>query len=182
MNIFVGTLYSGENEYDECLNSIQNQTYQSFTHFIFKNLPNKEAHYSLFNAFKEKADDFDILIKVDADMVLCSNDLFTNIVLKLTKNPNIGVLSIAVNDFFTGRLINGLNTYRNSVHWNFEKKTMFVDIPEVDSSKYYYDLNELAPAAIHCKNPSSYQSFHYGIHRGLKSLQKIHGTTHWKLL
>ena len=180
--IFVGTLYSGENEFEECLASIQNQTYQNFKHFIYKNLPNVEAHHTLFSDFKSKADQFDFLVKVDADMVICSDQLFANIVRKMTDDPEIDVFSIAVRDFFSGELINGLNTYRNSANWDFTKDTMFVDIPEVSRERTFFDQTDLAPAAIHCKNPSNLQAFHYGVHRGLKSIQKIHSTTHWAFL
>lgn len=182
MKIFVGTLYSGENEFEECVTSIQNQSYRNFEHFLFKNLPNKEAHHTLFKSFKENADKYDLLVKVDADMVICSNDLFAQIVIKMTNHPDIDVFSIAVADFFTGDLINGLNCYRNTVIWDFSKQTMFVDIPEVSREKTCYDQTDLAPAAIHCKNPSKFQAFHYGVHRGLKSIQKIHSTTHWEML
>ena len=180
--ILVGTLYSGENEFEECLTSIRNQTHQDFEHFIYKNLPNVEAHHTLFSEFTSRADKFDFLVKVDADMVLCSDQLFANIVNKMSRNPDIDVLSIAVRDFFTCELINGLNTYRNSVKWDFSKDTMFVDIPEVSRERTFYDQTELAPAAMHCKNPSKLQSFHYGVHRGLKSIQKIHSTSHWAFI
>ena len=182
MKIYVGTLYSGENEYEECLASIQSQTYRDFEHFVFKNLPKREAHRALFSSFLGRADVYDVLIKVDADMVLCSDTLFQRIVQKLSHSTNLDVLSVGVHDFFTGQLINGLNAYRNTVRWDFDKETLFTDIPEVARDKYLYDDKELAPAAIHCKNPSPLQAFHYGVHRGLKSIAKIHSTTHWAFL
>lgn len=182
MKIYVGTLYSGEYEFDECVASIQSQTYKNFDHFIFRDLPNKEAHVTLYKSFLEKAREYDILIKVDADMVLSSTALFENIVQKIHQNDWLDVLAIAVYDFFSGQLINGLNTYRNTVRWNFIEETMFVDIPEVAPDRYLYLDKELAPAAVHCKNPSTYQAFHYGVHRGLKSIQQTHSTTHWALL
>jgi hypothetical protein len=183
MKIYVGTLYSGENEFEECVASIQSQSYKNFDHFVFKNLPNKEAHVTLFKSFLERASEYDLLIKVDADTVLSYNTLFEKIVHKLQFNSWLDVLSIAVYDFISGQLIDaGMAVYRNTVRWNFEKETMFVDIPEVDRNRYLYDDSELAPAAIHCKNPLPYHAFHYGVHRGLKSIQRIHSTTHWAFL
>jgi hypothetical protein len=182
MKIFVGTLYSGENEFEECLASIRMQSYKHFQHFIFKDLPNKEAHVTLFKVFLENASEYDVLVKVDADIVLTNDALFEKIVQKLKANDWMDLFSIAVYDFFSDQLIWGLNSYRNSVRWDFEKETIFVDIPEITPNKYFFDNKDLAPAAIHCKNPSPYQAFHYGVHRGLKSLQPIHGTTHWSLL
>lgn len=180
--VLVGTLYSGENEYEECLAAIRSQSFQNFDHLVIKDLPELEAHNKLYKTFIDQADKYDLLIKVDADMVLCSPNLFENIVKKMMECPKIDVFSIAVQDFFSGELINGLNTYRNIVRWDFQRNTVFVDIPEVPNEKTLFDQRVLAPAAIHCKNPSKIQAFRYGLHRGLKSIQKIHSTTHWAFL
>lgn len=51
MRLFVGTLYTIENEFDECVASIALQSYRNFQHFVFRNLPNKEAHDALYSAF-----------------------------------------------------------------------------------------------------------------------------------
>jgi glycosyltransferase involved in cell wall biosynthesis len=169
--LFIGTLYSQENEYAACVRSIQSQTYQNFDHFVFTDLPNKEAHVALFSAFLEKKDQYDLLIKVDADMVISNPDLFEMIVKKMVESPSIQILSIAVHDFFSDQLIFGLNTYRNTVHWDFKKEKLFVDIPEVPREGYLFDETELAPAAVHCADPTPYQAFHYGVHHGLKMVQ-----------
>ena len=182
MKILVGTLYCGENEYDSSLASVKSQTYTNYDHIILKDLPNKGAHHTLFRSFLQTSEKYDLHIKVDADMVICSDTLFEKIVKRMTHDPNLDVFSIAVLDFFSGTLINGLNTYRNNVFWDYDKNTMFVDIPEVPPDKCYFDSVELAPAAIHCKNPSRYQAFHYGVHRGFKSIARQHSTTHWALL
>jgi len=183
MKVFVGTLYSGENEYEECLASIQRQTLRDFDHFVFRNMPNKEAHHALFRSFLERAGEYDLLIKIDADVVLASDTILENIVRKMRKDDGIDILAVAVQDFFTDELINaGMATYRNTVRWDYGKETMFVDIAEVRQGREIYDDKELAPAGIHCKNPAPWQAFHYGLHRGLKSIQRIHSTGHWAYL
>ncbi len=169
--LFIGTLYSKENEYEACVHSIQSQSYQNFDHFVFADLPNKEAHVALFSAFLSKRDQYDLLIKVDADMVISDSQLFAKIVTKMAELPEIQILSVAVHDFFSDQLIYGLNTYRNTVRWDFDKENLFVDIPEVGLDGYLFDDKELAPAAVHCADPSPYQAFHYGVHRGLKMIQ-----------
>ena len=180
--ILIGTLYSGENEYEECLESIRSQTFQGFDHLIIENLPEREAHNKLYQSFLEQADTYQLLIKVDADMVLCSPDFFEEVLKRMEANPGIDVYTVAVYDYISGQLINGLNTYRNSVRWDFEKNTIFVDISETSEENSYFDQTELAPAAIHCKNPSNLQAFRYGVHRGLKSIQQTHSTTHWAFI
>jgi len=182
MKILVGTLYSGENEFEECVASIQKQSIKGFEHLVVQDKPNREAHRLLFQTFMTRKDEFDALIKVDADMVLCHENLFEQIDQWLARETDLEILTIAVLDFFSGQLINGLNTYRNTVTWNLTKETLFVDIAEVDLKRTHFDTTYLAPAAIHCKNPSSYQAFHYGVHRGFKSIARQHSTTHWALL
>jgi len=189
MRIYVGTLYTIENEFDECVQSINAQTYKDFDQFVFKNLPNKEAHMTLFQSFLDRKSEYDVLIKIDADMVLTSDTLFQNIVGKLLKNKWLDLLSIAVHDFFSNHMIWGLNAFRNSVCWNLKDENLFVDIPDVPQEKYLMDNKDLAPAAIHCKNPSPYQAFHYGVHRGLKVIQpgrrekqKTSSYYHWYIL
>jgi len=179
MRVLVGTLYSGENEFDECVAAIKGQTFTDFDHLVIRNLPKREAHRVLFTSFVENASEYSLLIKVDADMVPYSDAIFERIVEKMTQSPDLDVLGVGVQDFFTGRLINGLNTFRNTVRWDFDKVTLFTDTPELDPDRYCYDGSELAPAAIHCKNPSPLQAFHYGVHRGLKSIARIHSSSHW---
>lgn len=175
----IGTLCSGENEYEDCLKSIQKQTFQSFDHLIIRDLPELEAHRRLFSTFMRGASQYDLLIKVDADMVLISETLFADIARRFVDQPDLKVLSIRVQDFFTDSLINGLQAFRNNVTWNLERDTVFPDIPDLLPSQMQMDNTGLEPAAWHCPNPSELQAFHYGVHRGLKSIQKIHSTTHW---
>lgn len=171
MNLFVGTLYTIENEVRDCLESIENQTYRKFKLFIFENLPKKAAHQTLYQSFMDKADQFDLLVKIDADMVLVRNDLFEKIVEKFQTNPGIKELEIAVHDFFSDQLLWGLHAYRNNVRWERGEEDLFTDKSPVHPDDRQYDDHELAPAAYHCPNPSPFQAFHYGVHKALKTIQ-----------
>lgn len=183
MKLLVGTLYCGENEYEECVAAIQSQSYTNFDHMTIANLPELEAHYKLYKNFIDNAEQYQLLIKIDADTVINSDLLFEKIVKKFSENAWLEVMNIGVLDFFTEEIIPaGIQIYRNTVRWDFNKDTVFPDIPIMDKNRYQYDKTELAPAATHCKNPSIPQAFHYGVHRGIKSIQKIHSTSHWAML
>jgi len=151
--------------------SINNQSYKNFEHIVISDLEDKEAHNALFRTFMERSEEFDLLIKIDADMVLCSDDLFAEIVKRFQLNTWMEVLIIAVDDFFSNTLITGMASYRNTLRWNTTNDRLFTEIPPVAKEKIVIDKDDLAPAAIHCKNPSFLQAFHYGIHRGLKVIQ-----------
>ena len=131
---------------------------------------NKEAHEALYRTFMERSHEFDLMIKVDADMVIENRDLFAGIVAKFAQTHGLELLTIAVYDFFSDRQIDGMNAFRNTVRWPKNDEMVFVDRHSVPREHALYDDHELAPAAIHCKNPSPFQAFHFGIHKGVKLL------------
>jgi len=175
MRIFVGTRYAGENEFEECVDSINRQKDVIFEHVIIKNLGNKEATDTLYKTFMERSNEFDLLIKVDADMVLVDDHLFSNIEQKFRENDWLDLLEIRVHDFYSDQLIWGLSSFRSSLKWKPVQENLFVvhieDVPPVPENRRIRDCKELAPAALHCKNPSPLQAFHYGVHKGLKVIQ-----------
>lgn len=181
-HILVGVLFSGENEYEECLSSIEIQTYADFDLMCIENMPKFQAHSRLYQSFLHKKNQYDLLIKIDADMVITRPELFQQIVEKFEQNPGMDVLGIAIWDFFSAGYINGLNSYRNTVTWELDPSNVNADVVVVDEDKYTFDQSELAPAAIHCKNPSKLQAFHFGVHRGIKIFAPRHSTSHWQLL
>lgn len=187
MRLFIGTLYTVENEFEECVASIKKQTHQNYEHFVFKKLPNKEAHDTLYRTFMDRSDEFDLMIKVDADMVIEDEKLFAKIVKKFQANKKLKDLEIAVFDFFSNQLIRGMHAYRNTVKWQQNEEDLFVDSCPVGPGELIQDDTELAPAALHCKNPSPFQAFHYGVQKALKIVQPgrkrvnhIYTRYHWK--
>jgi hypothetical protein len=123
-----------------------------------------------------RAAEFDLFVKVDADMVLLSDTLFRRMYERMVAAPHVLDLCIAVSDFFSRRLILGLHGYRSSVTWPpaddgaTPDARLFTDQRPVPRSARLNDYRELAPAALHCPDPSPFQSFHYGLHRGAKLL------------
>ena len=98
-------------------------------------------------------------------------------------------MCIKVHDFYCNRMIWGMNAYRNTVRWKYGDEHLFVDlILDYDRVRNRIrDEQELAPAASHCNNPSPFQAFHFGVHRGLKCaqpgrLRADRQMLHWKIL
>ena len=171
MKILVGILHTIENEFEECLSSLNQQTYQNYEYFVLHNLPDRQAHDELYLMFMDNNDRFDLFIKLDADMVIIKKDLFKNIVEVFKENPDIDLFTIYVHDFYTDRIISGLHTFRHTVRWEIRQNNVFTDDHLIPSWKTLQDKNKLAPAAYQCKNPSPYQAFHTGMHRGIKIRQ-----------
>jgi hypothetical protein len=173
MRILVGTLYTIENEFEECCASLKAQTFQNFEQLVIQGLPNKEAHDTLYRTFEQRAAEFDLMIKVDADMVIEDRFLFEKIVSRFTADPLLNWLCLQVHDFYCNRLIWGLNIFRNTIRWLYCTEALFVDHNVDPASVTRRQLNdpELTPAALHCKNPGPFQAFHFGFHRGQKCAQ-----------
>ena len=171
MNILVGTLYCGENEYSECVGSLQKQTHKSWEHFVIQDLPNKVAHDTLYKSFMQRASEFDLFIKLDADMVLEDDTKLEQICRYFEDHQQLEGISICVHDFFTDELLHGLHAYRSSVKWSLDNEKLFVDDFPVSGDQLRIGVRELAPAASHCKNPTDFFAFHFGMHRGLKVVQ-----------
>jgi len=181
MKLLVGTLYTIENEFEDCCASIRNQSYRDFDHIILKDLSKKEAHEALYGLFMEKSGEYDLLVKVDADMVIEDRDLFLKIVKRFESDPRLDLLLIAVHDFLADGLLIGLNVFRNTVRWELGEEALFTDMTHAASTirKTVKDYTDLAPAAVHCGDPSPFQAYHYGFHRGMKA---VIGGKRWGLI
>ena len=172
MKLLIGIMYSIENEFPQCIESIRNQTFTGYDYFVIEKLHNIEAHHKLYKTFMDNHDKYDFFIKLDADMVLARNTFFEEIIRYFSNLPNTDDLQIAVHDYFTNRLIYGLHVYSNRVNWKLDDERIFVDWPEKQNE--YIQVNDkkcLAPAAFHCPNPSNYQAFHFGLHKTIKVTQ-----------
>ncbi len=176
--IFVGTLYSGENELDECCERINRQTYRNFEHFIYRDLSNKEAHDTLYSDFLGN-NDFDILVKIDADTVLREDSFFEKVVNIFEENPNIDLIEFVVYDFFEQVINLGLNCYRQGFSI-IDKGGLFTDrITDIPKERR---MISNYVSSTHCPNPSDYQAFHFGCHAQLKKRNVSVRNTFWAYL
>lgn len=171
MKILVGILHCIENEFPDCLAALRRQTHRSYDYFVLENLPNKEAHDTLYRRFMDSACSYDLFVKLDADMVLCREDLLARAADRFKANPQLDVLCIGVHDFFTDQMIDSLNVFRNTVRWRTDAEKIFPDRNQQAAGQVIYDHEDLAPAADHCPDPSPFQAFHFGVHKAVKVMQ-----------
>lgn len=169
LKVMVGTLHSNENEFDQCVQSVRKQGYR-IQHEIFSGLGKKESVATLMTAFARS--DCDLLVKVDADMVLTAPDFVERVVRIFQTNPRIDLLCVAILDFFSGGPIQGINIYRKTAEWSREHQdSLFTDRSQVPEHKRMIVWPTFVRDALHAPNPSPFQAFHFGVHRGLKTLQ-----------
>jgi len=171
MKILVSTLYCGENAFEACCAAIEGQSYTHFEHRVYKFLPNLEAHERLFADFRDSPE-FDVLVKIDADTVLRDSGFLDRLVSLLNRKPTVDLIEIELWDCYTDRQIPALNVVRARSSYERTTDSLFTDLGNVPTERRLYDTHELAPCADHCPNPNDLQAFRYGVHKGVKVLQK----------
>lgn len=178
--ILIGTLYSGESEFQQCIESLRSQSYPQWEHRVYRNLPNKEAHDTLYREFMNMSDEFDLFLKLDADMVLIDSHGLETIVDLFRTRRGLDHLQMIVHDWFSDSTIMGAHVYSNRVVWTVNNENLFVDSsPPVPGNRWRL-WGEPAPLIIHSPDPSPFQAFRFGVHRALKAVQPDRNSFHLK--
>jgi hypothetical protein len=167
--LFVGTLFCGEAEYDECRAAILSQEGVRVTHHIIENQPEFSAHNILWQAWIENRGAHDLFVKIDADTILNRPTALADIAA-LFKAPDVTGAQILLHDYFTDDLIAGLNAFSKSVQFRASRSRLFADHADFGHQTVLKgeSVEPLAPIGWHCRHPHPYQAFHYGFHRALK--------------
>ncbi len=174
MRFLIGILYCGESQYEACKSAIDSQSHTDWEVFEVKDLPNHEAHQTLFKTFSDNSEEFDAFVKVDADMEFCHNDFLKELAAYFAAHSQIDHVTMKVDDFFTGRLIWGLNAFRSTVVFSDSDSVYTDKAAQVEQGRYAQLKRHktLVPAAKHGFNPSEYQSFYFGCHKAVKVMHR----------
>lgn len=166
------TLYSGENEFDACQKSVADQLHVDVEQVAFKGLGNLEAHRRLYSEIMARAPEFDLFLKLDADMVLSRNTALYEIAEFFAARPELDHLETEVNDHFTGAKIFGVHVFSPRVTWQIDTHDpLFVDPEPTCPGSRARSPSELDIFVEHAPDPGPYQAFHFGFHRALKAFQ-----------
>lgn len=171
--VWVGTLYSGEGDFARCKEAIRSQKDVDVFHHTVVYRPEKEAHNSLWAAWRtfRDANPGSIFVKVDADTVLRHDEVLSQVVA-LFSDPRVTGAQCYLDDYFTAGRIYGLNCFSSRVVFTDTLDPLFCD-RNVDGGHEVVvrgdDLPDgLKPAALHCHHSTPDQAFHFGVHRALK--------------
>lgn len=115
--VLIGILYTDEQEFKQCLASIQVQVNVTIDHFVISGRKNLEAHDQLYERFNESADEFGWFLKMDADMVFRTPTALDTMLGYFHKNPELDHLMVDVFDWPSQMLIPGQQLYSNRVRW-----------------------------------------------------------------
>jgi hypothetical protein len=172
MRVFVGTMESGEADFDDCQAAIRRQTHKDVYHFVVSGLPEPEAHAALYEMWERVKSHHDLFLKVDADTVLAHDNVIAEHVALFAANPHLTGTQAWLYDYMTDGKIFGLGCMRNTVTLTKSTNPLYPD--RVDEKHDQVLRGDALPAALnpagnHCMHPTDRQAFHYGLHRTLKN-------------
>ena len=172
--IFVGTLASGEAELEKCCQAIESQQGVEVRHHIISDELEFEAHNKLWESWAQAKSDYDLFVKIDADTVLCRPTALADISL-LFVDPAVTGAQILLHDYFTDRLIAGLNAFSPVAQFHKSSRRLFADRADSNHNVVLKGdvVKHLAPIGWHCIHPHPRQAFHFGLHRALKKQLEV---------
>jgi hypothetical protein len=172
--IFVGTLAAGEAELEACRAAVRAQRGVRVTHHVIEGLPELAAHNALWTAWASHKTEHDLFVKIDADTVLARETALAEIAALFT-DPEVTGAQILLHDYFTDRLIAGLNSFSKDVVFRVGSDRLFADRVDTGHHKVLRGASvaHLAPIGRHSPAPHPRQAFHFGLHRAFKRQTEV---------
>ena len=165
--ILVGVLYSGESQYDRCKRSIESQAGVEIEVYSIEKKPNAIAHRLLYREFTRRGLNYDLLLKVDADMELTSRFTVRDIFQFMLRNSQVSQGVFPVFDFYSQANIVGLHAFKNEAQWIENEDLLFVDHDPVINGEKQIFL-DYPVVATHCDSPTLAEATFFGVHRSVK--------------
>ena len=167
--ILVITAFKDESQIKECIMSLKNQKNVITKHIFIEGLNLLDSQKRTLYLANKYKDEFNFILKLDADMILLSPFVLVNMVNFLIKN-NLNRVMTKVFDHYNMRRIVGMHLIKASaIPLYTEQKVQFPQpdkwISDIKPTRSYSDL---LPLVDHGKSPSHSQSLRYGFNRGKK--------------
>lgn len=164
-------MHSGEPQFEACRQSIASQTHTDHELLVVSGLGKREANQTFWRAFYERRDELDLMFILGADMVLRRADFLERLVERFDQHPEVDMMMFTVQDWLPDTPVWGVHAYRSTVSDHVVSDSLFTDQVSVPRERQLRYAEDLAPAADHCSDPTPWQAFHYGLHRGMKVMQ-----------
>jgi hypothetical protein len=169
--LLVLTLSSGESALPVLTEQLASQSFQDFEHQVIRGLPNQAAHNRLYRTIMDRASQFELFLKLDADMTLRSQTSLDEAVRAIEAYPDVRHFAFKVWDFFTDEQTLGVHMFRSGVSWGTVRDDLFVD-PDPPNVKQLLWDGTPAPFVNHGEVVSDFECFAYGVHKFLKVAQR----------
>lgn len=171
MRFLVVTMHAGEPQLERCTDAVRAQEGVDVEHVLISDLPNVEAHARCYEEIQARSADYDVAVKLDADMVLSGDHVLETIGRWFVTDPELDHGQLALHDFFTDRAIMGLHVFSPRVRWPEHSDGLFVDAAPIVPGRRAEVWQPPIPIADHAPDPTPRQALGFGVHRGQKAFQ-----------
>ena len=114
---------------------------------IIEHMAEKAAHDQLYSRFMHNASEYDLFLKLDADMILTDPGKLGAAVALFEESPELDHAVFTVQDWMTDSAIVGIHMYRSRVRWAQHDDVLFSDTPpELNGARRYFTRGAPSPA------------------------------------
>ncbi|KYG78192.1 hypothetical protein [Roseivirga spongicola] len=174
MKLLVGILRVDEPQFYFLKEQLQRYLADNDDYFVINNLPKNEAHDLLYSTFYKNRNDFDIFLKLDADMFITDDQFIDWLKGKFENDIELDWLHFHIWDYFLEDYISGVNAYSNRVRWTANTDNLYTDRTLISSSVLKSEIvsRPSSKYILHCPDPSDEQAFNFGSHRAIKAFPR----------
>lgn len=169
--LLILTLSTGEAALPVLSRQLETQSFRDFEQEIIAGLPNQAAHNRLYRTIMDRAAEFDLFLKLDADMTLRSTTSLADAVAAAERHPDAEHVAFNVWDCFTETETLGVHLFRTGVTWGEITDDLFVD-PDPPHVRQVLWEGPPAPFVNHGEIVSDFECFAFGVHKFLKVAQR----------
>ena len=169
--LLILTLSSGEAGLPVLTAQLARQSFTDYEHEIISGLPNQAAHNRLYRTIVDRAPEFELFLKLDADMTFRSETSLADAVRAVEGHPDVQHFAFPVWDCFTESETLGVHLFRSGVSWGAITDDLFVD-PDPPGVRQLLWEGPPAPFVNHGEIVSDFECFAFGVHKFLKAAQR----------
>lgn len=173
--LLILTLSSGEAALPVLTKQLAAQTFKDFEHEVIAGLPNQAAHNRLYRTIMSRASEFELFLKLDADMTLRQDTSLAEAIAAIDRHPGTQHFAFQVWDCFTDEETLGVHVFRSGVSWDDITDDLFVD-PDPPDVRQILWQGPPAPFVNHGEVVSDFECFAFGAHKFLKAAQRGRGS------
>lgn len=165
----VGILHVGESSLPKAIASVESQQQVEPIIHLIGHRPKWDAHRELFDHFSAVGGDYELMVKLDADMEILHPRLLAASGDILARHLRVDHIVFGVDDWLSGERIMGISIWRGGVRWETPPPDLFTDLAPSTARDRLKLIDLGRPLVAHAQSPSASQAFRYGAHRALKA-------------
>jgi hypothetical protein len=169
VTVLAGVLHVGEPSLPSTLAALRAQVDIDLELLLIGHEPKQQAHQRLYESFSALTEQFDVLVKVDADMQIVEPALLRTIGWMFRRHRHLDRIQLGVDDWFSGARIPGMHAWRSGTTWTTAAPELFTDAVSNTAKGKLTVMDAGRTLVLHGAAPDDAQALRYGAHRALKA-------------